>query len=121
MALNFVEPTIAQNYSVPNVNGNVLGVNNVGNVSNIQVIGQDPGRKQLVFHNPNATNNLLVSPTQDATGATLNPTFSSPGGGYLIFPGGFLTLTGDVQGAWQAIASTGVVNGITVASSRNTP
>lgn len=119
MGLTYVEPTIQQNYAIPNVNGNVLASNAVTNAGNTQVIAADPQRRSITFHNPNSANSLLVSPTQDANGNALNPSFAAPGGGYLIYPGGFLPLTGDIQGAWQAIASAGTTNGMTVSSSRN--
>jgi hypothetical protein len=114
-------PVISQNYSVPNVGGNSLGVNNIGSVSNVQVIPQDQARKSITFHNPNVGGNIniLVSQTVDANGNALAPTFASPGGGYVIFPGGTYTFTGDIQGAWQAIAQSSSNQGLTISSSRN--
>lgn len=122
MAVTASNPVIDQNYSIPNVGGNSLGVNNIGNGANIAVIGIDQARKSITFHNPNVAGsgvNVLISQKVDANGNALAPTFASPGGGYVLFPGATYTFTGDIQGAWQAIAQSGTTNGLTISSSRN--
>ena len=122
MSVSTSMPVIGQNYSVPNVGGNSLGVNNVGSSVNVKVIAADPGRQSITFHNPNVAGsgvNVLISQTVDANGNALAPTFAAPGGGYVMLPGTTYTFTGDIQGAWQAIAQSGSTNGLTIASSRN--
>lgn len=119
MAATVSEPLAPQTYTVPNVGGATTALNNIGTGG--QVIGIDASRKSITFANPNVVGqiSLLVYQMLDASGAALAPTFAAPGGGWPIVPGGILTFTGDCQGAWGAVAQTGVANGITVISSRN--
>lgn len=120
MAIANAEPLAPQNYRVPNVGGITTAVNNVG-TTGAQVIAADPQRKSITFGNPNIVGsiNLLVFQMLDASGAALSPTFAAPGGGWPLLPGGILTFTGDVQGAWGAVAASGSANGLTVISSRS--
>ena len=115
------EPIIAQNYSIPNVGGTTVALNNVGTVG-AQVIAADPQRKKISFINPNMVGNvnLLVFQMTGANGNSLaGVTFASPGGGTPVLPGGMVQFEGDVQGAWGAVAQSGMTNGITVIPSRS--
>ena len=122
MSVSGVEPLAPQNYSVPNVGGVVVALNNVGTVG-AQVIGPDPQRKSITFVNPNLVGNvnLLVFPMLDGNGNSLaGVTFALPGGGTPLVAGGLFTVTGDgAGGAWGAVAQSGMTNGLTVIPSRS--
>lgn len=118
MALAVSEPLAPQNYIVPNVGGATTAVNNIGGAG-AQVIGIQASRKSITFGNPNTVGQvtLLVYQMLKADGTANAPTFAAPGGGWPLLPGGMLTFTGEVQGAWGAVAQTGGANGISVISS----
>lgn len=118
-ALTVTEPRAPQTYTVPNVDGATTISNTVG-TTGAQVIALDTSRNSITFANPNLTGqvSLLVYQMKDATGAALAPTFAAPGGGWPLLPGAILTFTGDVQGAWGAVAQSGAANGVSVLSSR---
>jgi hypothetical protein len=109
--------TNPQNFSVASM-GSTLGLNNVG-TTGAQVIPFDPGRRTIVFANPNASVTIYVYQLTDLNGHALAPTNASPGGAWPIFAGAIATFTGDVQGAWGAFASTGSTNSISIMSSRS--
>ncbi len=102
--------------------GKIYSFNAVTNANNISVAPANPQRNSITFHNPGA-NDILVSPTQAlnlATGAyvTLTPTTAALGGGFRVFAnGGSLTVTGECQQAWQALAFAGTTNALTVMDS----
>ena len=121
MAVQGVEPLAPQNYSIPNVGGITTAVNNLG-IAGEQVIAADPQRRSITFANPNIVGNinLLVFQMADASGNSLvGTTFAAPGGGWPLLPGAIITFSGDVQGAWGAVAQSGAANGLTVISSRS--
>lgn len=122
MSVSAVEPLAPQNYSVPNVGGVTVAVNNLGAVG-VQVIGPDPQRKSITFTNPNLVGNInvLVFPMLDGNGNSLaGVTFALPGGGTPLVPGGIITFSGEsANGAWGAVAQSGVANGLTVIPSRS--
>ena len=83
----------------------------------------NPQRRKLVFHNP-GTNDILVAPDKAFISATatapttLTPSTSALGGCWRIFGnGGTLTLEGEIQSSWQAFATTGSTNALTVLDS----
>jgi len=92
-----------------------LAINNLG-TSSIQVIGTDLTRSALLFHNPNGSASVIVCPALDSSGAVLSASFSSRGGGFLIQPMDSLAFSGNCQTAWNAVASTGGANGLTISS-----
>jgi len=97
--------------------GKVYAFNTVTNANNISVAPANPQRNSITFHNP-GTNDIFVSPTTTATGTTLTPTLAALGGSFRVFGnGGSLTITGECQTAWQAIASAGTTNALTVMDS----
>jgi hypothetical protein len=121
MAVSGVEPIVQQNYSIPNVGGATTAVNNISTVG-AQVIAADPQRKSITFANPNIVGNinLLVFQMVDANGNSLaGITFTTPGGGWPVLPGAIVTFSGDVQGAWGAVAQANANNGLSVISSRS--
>lgn len=86
------------------------------------VIAANTSRQQLTFHNPGPID-IFIAPViaiNYATGLneTLTPSLASLGGCFRIFGnGGSLTLTGEIQGAWQAFAASGATNPFTVMDS----
>src|SRR5712671_1269023 len=102
--------------------GKIYAYNTVTNANNISVAPANPQRNSITFHNP-GPNDIIVSPTQAlslATGTyvTLTPTTGALGGGFRVFGnGGSLTVTGECQQAWQALALVGTTNPLTVMDS----
>lgn len=88
-------------------------VTNIG-TSSAQVIGSDSSRRKITFHNPNATNSLIVCQATDAGNSSLAATFTSPAGGFVLFAGATQTFQGAIQGAWNAAANTGSTNALTI-------
>ena len=83
------------------------------------VIAADSTRGAITFHNPNLTSttnvSVLLYPTTDLNGNSLSPTFSAPGGGYVLLGGGEKTFRGaDAAAAWDAVAASGSTNGLTM-------
>jgi hypothetical protein len=99
--------------------GKVYAFNAITNVSNTPVAPANPQRNAITFHNPGAQD-ILVSPTVALNFATglaipLTPTTAALGGGFRVFAnGGSLTVTGECQQAWQALALAGTTNPLTV-------
>lgn len=104
--------------------GSTVAFSNLG-TSGTQILAADVSRSEVTFHNPNTSTNasILVYQANDTSGNSLAPTFSAPGGGFLILPGGERTFRGGNVGlAWSAVASTGSTNGVTMwISSRGSP
>jgi hypothetical protein len=70
------------------------------------VIGANPSRQMIVFHNPTASgNNLFVYQTANALGGINAPTLAAPQGSFIVMPGATLTVTGECQNQWAAFAS----------------
>lgn len=100
----------------PTSGGKVTAVNTLGQVA-IQVIGQNVARQSLLFHNP-GTNSVYVAPMLNAQGVSFTPSSTSLGGTFEIAAGGYSPLfMGEIQGAWQAFASTGSNQPLTVMES----
>ena len=101
------------------VNGSVLAVSAISATPKA-ALSANSTRKKILFHNPNTdaglNNNLLIYPVKDMNGATLAPTFAAPGGGFVIFPGASLEVSGvgSVGTAWSVLASAGTLNGLTM-------
>jgi hypothetical protein len=92
--------------------GPVTAINNLGTTS-MQVIAADTTRTSIVFHNPMSATTVLVclAPTV--------ATFTLPGGNWIVLPQDYLPLTGNVQGAWNAVAQAGNACSLTITSSSN--
>lgn len=113
------EPRAQQNYSIPIVAGVTVGLNTITDTA-ISILTASNNRKRISFHNPNTTSNanLLVFQTLNASGSAQNCTFASPGGGWVIFPGGTLEIDGDASGgAWSCVASVAGPSGVTITPS----
>lgn len=95
--------------------GKVWPINTLG-TSPIPVIGGNPSRQSITFHNP-GTINVYVAMVSNAVGAVLTPSLAALGGTFVVFPGGFLIITGECQLAWQAFSASGSNNPITVMES----
>lgn len=99
----------------PASGGKVTPVNNLGTTM-VQVIGGNPSRAAITFHNP-GLNTLYVAPTLNAQGNAFTPTLASLGGTFEIVAGGLLTITGECQMPWQALVATGSNQPLTVMES----
>jgi len=112
--------------------GKVYAYNNLG-TSPITVAPQNVSRGSITFHNPGSVN-VVIFPTQvqntpgtaptsangvpNVTNTTLTPTTTTLGGGIMIYAnGGQITMTGECQNAWQALATSGSNNPLTVIES----
>jgi len=106
----------------PTSGGKVYSIQNLGPTGS-QVLAANPSRTSVTFHNP-ATGTgtpvpyIYVYPQVLANGTANPANLNLPGGSFVIFPGGLLTLTGEVQGAWSAFTSvSGTVTQLTVMES----
>lgn len=106
--------------------GKVYGYNNISESAAIVVAPANPQRTQITFHNP-GTNDLYIAPSnvQNVLGTAptipsnvvLTLTNAALGGSRIVYGnGGTLIVTGECQGAWQALAKTaaGTTNPLTV-------
>lgn len=88
----------------------------------VTVAAANPSRAQITFHNPGAID-ILIGPVLGFTSvggaqATLTPTTTNYGGCFRVFAnGGTLVITGECQGAWQALTSDGTTGKLTVMDS----
>lgn len=100
----------------PASGGKVFPFNAITSANNTTVVAANAQRAKLTFANP-GTITIYVSPLRDANNAVLTPTTAALGGTFPIFGGGVLTLEGEIQGAWQALAASGTTNPFTVSDS----
>lgn len=104
--------------------GKVYAYNTITNTANTTVAPANPSRTKVRFHNP-GTVDIFISPlvaftsAAAATPTTLTPTTGALGGTSRVFAnGGTLDISGECQGAWQALAASGgAVNSLTVIDS----
>lgn len=109
--------------------GKVYGYNNINETTGTVVAPANPARQRITFHNPGA-NDIFVAPSviQNVLGtAPTNPsnvalvlTNAALGGSRIAYGnGGTLEITGECQGAWQALAkiAAGAANPFTVMDS----
>jgi hypothetical protein len=107
--------------------GKTYGYNNITDAQNTIVANANPQRQEITFHNPGTVdifvsqtviqNILGTAPTQPSDVAFV-PTTSAFGGTYRVFAnGGQLTVKGECQKAWQALAASGTTNPLTVTES----
>jgi hypothetical protein len=109
--------------------GKVYGYNNINETTTTIVAKANPSRQRIRFHNPGPNdifvgpqfvqNILGTAPTQPSNVA-LVPTNAALGGMTRVYGnGGTLDITGECQGAWQALAvtSAGSTNPLTVIDS----
>jgi len=87
--------------------GGKVTANNLITTTPAIVIAANPSRASITFHNPGGTVTLYVAPVLNAQGQSLVVGLGALGGSFQLLPGGLLTLSGEVQGAWQAFAASG--------------
>jgi hypothetical protein len=101
-------------------NSSITSVNNIGTAV-IPLIGPNPGRDAINFHNPGSVD-VIVFPTavlNVVLPAVFTPSLSALGGGYRIYAnGGDRTVSGNVAcQAWQVVAISGTNNSLTITES----
>ena len=106
----------------PTSGGKIYAFNNVSTTPEV-VAPANVARQSITFHNPGA-NNIYIAPSivqaLNSVGGTitnqnLTPSLGALGGCFVVGAGGgFITLTGECQGAYQAFATTGTTNALTV-------
>lgn len=96
--------------------GKTWGINNIG-ITPIQVVAANPARMSLTFHNPGGTLDIYIFPMVDGNGAPLTPGPGALGGTFRLFPGATIVVTGEIQTAWGAFATSGATNALTVMDS----
>ena len=94
--------------------GKVYGYNNIG-TSPIVVAPANTSRQKITFHNPGTVdiyiapsliNNTVGSPPTTNAAVAFAPTTTNLGGCWIVFSQGTLEITGECQGAWQALAAS---------------
>ena len=96
--------------------GFALAFNNISTTPQ-QVLGFNPTRRRMVFHNPGTVDIFICPLYVDNTGSdvVLSPTTTTYGGCFRLYAnGGTLELTGEVQKPWQALAISGTTNPLTI-------
>lgn len=103
--------------------GKVYAYNAITNLANTTVAPSNPSRQRVTFHNP-GTVDIYIAPAVAYTSAgaasptALTPTTGALGGTRVVYAnGGTLEITGECQGAWQALAASGTTNPLTVMDS----
>ena len=115
MSLNLVPASGRQTVGAAN-GGKVYPFNNISTTPQ-QVIGANPGRAKLTFHNPGAQD-IMVAPAIQANGQTLTVSTALLGGCYRVFAnGGDRVIEGECQTAWQAFSVSGSSLPLTVSES----
>jgi len=101
-------------------NSGILAYNNIG-TSPINVIGINPSRRLITFHNPGSVDIVVFPLTvlQNIAGGgsiTLTPTTALLGGGFRVFGnGGEIVRTGQAaKQGWQALSVSGSNNPLTI-------
>jgi hypothetical protein len=79
----------------------------------IQVVGINAYRESITFSNP-GTQTIFVAPLIDARGNPIPLSMSALGGSFPVVGGAQLTISGEVQVGWQALALSGTANPFTV-------
>lgn len=109
--------------------GKVYGYNNIGEAAPRVVAQANTSRQSITFHNPGASDvfiapsnvqNILGTAPTTPSNVALVPTNAALGGCWRVFGnGGTLVITGECQGAWQALSVTGAgaANPLTVMES----
>jgi hypothetical protein len=97
--------------------GKVYGYNNISEFAAVVVAQANSARTSITFHNPGASDvfiaptfvqNVLGTAPAQPSNVALTVSNSAFGGAFRVYGnGGQLTITGECQGAWQALAITG--------------
>ncbi len=111
--------------------GKVYGYNNIAEAAARVVAPANPSRVKISFHNPGASDifiapsfvqNVLGTVPSQPSSVALVLTNAALGGSRRVYGnGGTLEITGECQGAWQALAVTGAgaINPLTVMDSNS--
>lgn len=97
--------------------GKVYGYNNINETTAVVVAQANPSRQRIRFHNPGA-NDIFIAPVnvQNVLGTAPTQPSNVPltlvnanlGGAIRVYGnGGTLDISGECQGAWQALSNTG--------------
>jgi hypothetical protein len=106
----------AQAYSSAS-GGKVYALNTLGAVTPLQIVPANTSRRKLTIHNPGVVD-VFVAPAISATGAAITISLAALGGSFRVFAnGGTLVIDGECQTAWNALAASGVNNGLTAMDS----
>lgn len=100
--------------------GKVYAWNTLDAVTGIQVAPANPSRQKILFHNPGTVDVLIYPQYVQTTGSNVAAATSvaAKGGGFLVYAnGGTLTIEGECQGAWYALALSSTGNPLTVMDS----
>lgn len=106
--------------------GKVYGYNNISTTP-ATVAPANTSRQKITFHNP-GTNDIFIGPVlinntvgtapTSGTQTAFAPTTTNYGGCFRVYAnGGVLSIEGECQGAFQAFATTGSTNQLTVMDS----
>lgn len=101
--------------------GKIYAFNNIS-TSPQQVAPANTNRTRIIFHNP-GTIDIFIAPTvvlnfSTGSNATLTPNTATLGGCWRVFAnGGTLEISGECQGAWQALSASSSSNALTVMDS----
>ena len=109
--------------------GKIYGFNTITESVGQIVAPANPSRQKITFHNP-GTSDIFIGPQflqatintvpTQPTNRLFSPLNASLGGTFRVYGnGGTLVITGECQGAWQALAVTGAgaTNPLTVMDS----
>ena len=105
----------------PTSGGKVYAINNLSTGAE-QVIGANQSRVSVTFYNP-GTVDAFVGPVNvinsSGQNTPLSPSYPSALGGTfrVLAGGGFVTLNGECQGAYQGLSVSGTGNPLTVIDS----
>lgn len=100
--------------------GKVYAYNTLDAVTPVQVAPANPSRQKITFHNPGTVDIIVFPAYLQTTGSDVaaGTTVASRGGGFLVYGnGGTLSVEGECQGAWKALAVSSTGNPITVMDS----
>lgn len=90
--------------------GKLYAYNTIDATTPVEVAPENPSRQKITFHNP-GTVDLYVFPEfkiNSGSDAANAPTVAAPGGSFLVYAnGGTLTIEGECQQAWFALAASG--------------
>ena len=100
--------------------GKVYAYNNLDAVTPVAVAPGNPSRQKITFHNPGTVDVVIFPQYVQNTGSNVvaPTTIAAKGGGWLVYAnGGTLSVEGECQGAWYALAISATGNPLTVMDS----
>ena len=100
--------------------GKVYAFNTLNAVTPVAVAPANPSRQKITFHNPGTVDVIIFPQYVQTTGSNVaaGTTVAALGGGWRVYGnGGTLSLEGECQGAWYALAVSATGNPLTVMDS----